>query len=423
MNNEKSESAGLSPNISKFEIGLLFAVTINFIFYNLALHLPAFSGGDIEELVGFFIPLLLVPVIGISFIVAVVRRKSLRYYFLSASILFGCLISALFSDDGLTSSLFFNLIYFGIISLLILLLAWYKREKRKFWIYTAAVLFCMAIGLFLFEYFNVPTDSKTTTDSSQTDVNSSAANPKINSAKENLQTLIAKAETGSADAQYSLGQAYLDGELTKQDYEQAVLWFQKSAEQNNAKAQLELANLYYFGSGVPENKNTAVVLIKRAAESGNADAQNKLGVFYGQGVVVKKDTEEERIWYKKAADQGNVIAIRNIGISYFNDDNYANAVEWYRKGVELNDGPSNAYLGSAYKYGRGIKKDLSKAYELFKKAADLGDKHGMFLLGEAHFMGEGTSINPEEGIRWMQMAAVKGSIDARKKLKILGREW
>lgn len=59
-----------------------------------------------------------------------------------------------------------------------------------------------------------------------------------------------RANEGSAEAQHQLGQLYLTGNGTLQDFEEAVKWFTLAANQNYAPAQYELGLLYHTGQGV-----------------------------------------------------------------------------------------------------------------------------------------------------------------------------
>ena len=58
------------------------------------------------------------------------------------------------------------------------------------------------------------------------------------------------AEQGHAEAQYTLGVMYDEGEGVKEDDKEAVKWFRLSAEQGDVKAQFDLADMYRTGDGV-----------------------------------------------------------------------------------------------------------------------------------------------------------------------------
>lgn len=71
-------------------------------------------------------------------------------------------------------------------------------------------------------------------------------------------------------AQYSLGVIYLQGDdVIKPDYNQAVVWIEKSACEQFAAAQSLLGRLYYTGKGVPQNNALAFAWWSMANQSPN----------------------------------------------------------------------------------------------------------------------------------------------------------
>ena len=87
----------------------------------------------------------------------------------------------------------------------------------------------------------------------------------------------AAAFLGDAEAQYSLGLRYADGEGVPEDDAEAIKWIRKAAMQEHANAQTKLGRMYATGEGVPEDDAEAVEWYRKAAMQGHADAQNKLG--------------------------------------------------------------------------------------------------------------------------------------------------
>jgi TPR repeat protein len=65
------------------------------------------------------------------------------------------------------------------------------------------------------------------------------------------------AETGDPVAQFALGARYAQGDEVKQDYSEAVRWFEKAANQGHVVAQATLGAYYWAGRGVPEDLTKA----------------------------------------------------------------------------------------------------------------------------------------------------------------------
>ncbi len=130
-----------------------------------------------------------------------------------------------------------------------------------------------------------------------------------------LAEIRAGADKGDAKAQYELGRAFFSGTLgVAKDEAEAVKWFRKAAEQNVADAQYSLGVCYANGQGVTEDDAESVKWFRKAAEQNFADAQYNLGVYYDSGEGVAKDEVEAYKWWLLAAGQGNDDAKYNMTI-------------------------------------------------------------------------------------------------------------
>lgn len=112
-----------------------------------------------------------------------------------------------------------------------------------------------------------------------------------------LQTVIAKAQGGDAEAQCWVGLVYGEGRLVPKDEEGAARWFLKSAEQGYAPAQR-----FYGLMSARVNPSVGEGWMTRAAEQGDAEAQFWLGVAYDQNWFGTTDVKEAVKWYQKAAE-------------------------------------------------------------------------------------------------------------------------
>jgi len=118
-------------------------------------------------------------------------------------------------------------------------------------------------------------------------------------------------------------------------------------------------------------------LLNRAlASMGNADAQFNLGAAYYFGEGVEQDFVEAVKWYRLAAEQGDALAQFNLGIAYDNGEgvaqDFVEAVKWYRLAAEQGNADAQFLLGYAYKKGEGTIKDLVYSHMWFNIAASLG---------------------------------------------------
>ncbi|CAI3940620.1 unnamed protein product [Commensalibacter communis] len=133
--------------------------------------------------------------------------------------------------------------------------------------------------------------------------------------KTEISSLEQKANQGSAEAQYDLGQLYekTNNKGVSQDYFKAVELYTKAANQGLASAQYSLGKLYEESRGVPQDCAKAVEWYTKAANQGLIEAQYSLGKLYEQNHSnVSQDYVKAVEWYTKAANQKIVLNKENI---------------------------------------------------------------------------------------------------------------
>ncbi|MDH5553195.1 MAG: sel1 repeat family protein [Nitrosomonas sp.] len=77
-----------------------------------------------------------------------------------------------------------------------------------------------------------------------------------------------RAQNGDTDAQYQLGLAYLNGDDTIQDFEEAAKWFELAAESNHALAQYQLGLIYKTGLGKKPDLEKSYMWLNISAAAG-----------------------------------------------------------------------------------------------------------------------------------------------------------
>lgn len=220
------------------------------------------------------------------------------------------------------------------------------------------------------------------------------------------------AQNGDANAYYWLGCFYYQGEGTKQNYTEALKYFQKAANNGDAYSYAWIAKIYYYGNGCAQNYEEAFKWFLKAANAGQTVVYGWLGLVYYEGKGCNKNYGEAIKWLKKAAENGDSSCYGYLGSSYYELQDFQEAFKWTSKAVENGDIASNTGLGIMYVNGLGTERNEKKALDCFKKAASIGDAVACFWLGSMYFDGKGTSINEAEGFKWTQKAAEKGYVDS-----------
>ncbi|QPB86025.1 sel1 repeat family protein [Pseudoalteromonas rubra] len=206
-----------------------------------------------------------------------------------------------------------------------------------------------------------------------------------------IQALYEQAQSGDAEAQNELGDAYYFGEGVEQNYERAAYWFGLSAEQGYADAQCNLGFMYEQGTGIAQSDEKSFVYYQLAAEQGNANGQYNLGVMYRNGVGVAQSNEKAVEYYQLAAEQRHVDAQCNLGFMYEHGKGIAQSdkkeVHYYRLAAQQGHALSQCNLGFMYEFGKGVRKNCKKAVEYYKLAAKQEHPRALILLAHCYFEG------------------------------------
>ncbi len=136
----------------------------------------------------------------------------------------------------------------------------------------------------------------------------------------------------------------------------------------------------------------------------------------GQSYYLDDKFDEAIEWYTRAAEKHHVEAMADLGRLFFNMLGFGpqkftsrQAVDWLRKAVMR--GHIGAMEGLAYILGTGtedVPQDQEEAFRWFTVAAVNGSPTAMMNLASMNFQGEGVPANPKEGIRWVRKAAEFG---------------
>ncbi len=70
------------------------------------------------------------------------------------------------------------------------------------------------------------------------------------------------------------------------------------------------------------------------------------------------------------AEAGNAQAQYNLADWYFNAQNFAEAVKWYRKAADQNNPDAQIRLATCYNAGLGVAQDFAEGTKWYRKAAE-----------------------------------------------------
>lgn len=164
-------------------------------------------------------------------------------------------------------------------------------------------------------------------------------------------------------------------------------------------------------SPLSDNPNPEFDELLVKAEKGDAQAQYDIGLSYYKGNGVEQNYAEAIKWYRKAAKQGYVHAQVDLGFAFESGNgvkqNYEEAVKWYRKAVEQGDSYAQYNLGVCYENGKGLKKDMSEAVHLYQLAANQGDPDAQNNLAVCYETGNGVPMDILKALELYHQSAVQ----------------
>ena len=95
----------------------------------------------------------------------------------------------------------------------------------------------------------------------------------------------------------------------------------------------------------------------------------------------------------------------------------AESLEMVQARAQKNDPVAIRFLGDQYAQGQfGLRKDMSRAVELWTEAANFGSVDAYFELGLVYSRGLGVEQDVAKGVSFYEKAAMLGNVDARNNL-------
>ncbi len=264
-----------------------------------------------------------------------------------------------------------------------------------------------------------------------------SAQQTLEEATDSIKKVLALAKKGDAAAQNEVGGWYYRGRHVKQNYEEALQWWAKSAEQGNIQAIGNMGLCYQTGHGIAPDSLKATRLYQRSIKEGNKAlfAQNeelakKGSVFsnmliascYQNGLGVPKDANKAIPYLTVAAEKNCVPAQRDLGMILINDKKATEAAPWFKGGAENGDLPCTFYYGKMLVEGLGVKANKKEGANYLLKAADAGFPQAMYYVGNCYMNGDGLTKNADQAVKWYKLAAGKGVHNAQWALAQCYRE-
>jgi len=114
-------------------------------------------------------------------------------------------------------------------------------------------------------------------------------------------------------------------------------------------------------------------LLSKIIKFNSPDCFWRLAEMYEYGYGVKKNFKIAIAYYQKAVSLGDIRWYSDIGNLYRKQRKFYSAKKYFLLGVKYNQVLSFYYLGNIYEFGKGVKKNKSKAIYYFFQASNRGN--------------------------------------------------
>ena len=160
------------------------------------------------------------------------------------------------------------------------------------------------------------------------------------------------------------------------------------ANSGNADSQDQLGDAYYDGIGIEQDHAKAFECYLRAAEQGHGKAQYNVAYAYANGIGTQKNTSEAIKWYGKSADQGialaeYVLAKMLIDGQYIEQD-ITKGLDLLQKASDQRLDLAQYDLGTIFLEGKIVVPDVNKGISFLVLSAEQGNKDAQYNLGLAY---------------------------------------
>lgn len=105
-------------------------------------------------------------------------------------------------------------------------------------------------------------------------------------------------------------------------------------------------------------------------------------------------------------DITDALVLFQRGQKYASEQNYIEAVKFYRMAAEQGNAEAQNSLGYCYGNGLGVEKDLIESAKWHRLSAEQGEVMAQKALGDCYYNGHGVAQDYTEAIKWYKIAKV-----------------
>nr|WP_242651932.1 tetratricopeptide repeat protein [Clostridium botulinum] len=184
-------------------------------------------------------------------------------------------------------------------------------------------------------------------------------------------------------------------------------WIQKYIL--NTKAYIEIdryeaktlckENLYYILNGKLDIFDKKLLIREYYIQSKSLDKNFRINLH-------SSDTMNK---LRCLVDKEEILAMNIIGEMYYKEQNYKEAMYWYKKASEKGNSTSMNKIGVMYYEGKGVEQDYKKAMYWYKKSSQEGNFTAMSNIGFMYYSGQGVTQDYKKAMYWYKKSYKEGN--------------
>lgn len=182
--------------------------------------------------------------------------------------------------------------------------------------------------------------------------------------------------------------------------------------------------VYCYGSDLTDiNEHKAIECWEKSFEQGESGSKQIAELYLHGGSQIEKDIDKAVEWYKKGIEvngSGSMLMLADIFLAEDSAlqkfHNTKGALELLKKSMKLKNADACDKMGCLYAEGMYVKKDDKEAFKYFKMADEYGSANGALNLGVYYLAGRGTDKDLEKTRECYERAMERGNAEAALRL-------
>lgn len=177
--------------------------------------------------------------------------------------------------------------------------------------------------------------------------------------------------------------------------------------------------LYKEAQKLIQTKNypQALSKLEEAARLGNLDAMRETGIFLEDGTAGNEDLKQAEYWFRKAVASNDPESMYRLAgiVGIRNNTETKEVMDLVKRAADLGHRDAQRKISIAYYSGKGVPRDLQKAFKYRCMAAAQGEPKSAYKAGIQLMAGEGIKRDYGEAARLFKISA-KHKPEAANKL-------